>query len=401
MNGGRAAFVAICLILLVATVSATNITVYAVDTNTDARITRAVTNKVWSDIRDGAGTAILNTTAQINGVFLVAHTTSNRYNLHARYGWVGNTSSLPDDAIIDSATFGIYGYGNITTLGLVDITVTGFHPTNSSVLQISDYTKYDQSVVSSNISFNWAGWNHFPITNTSVISKTDRTMLMVRNLWDVNNAPPTWVSGAQTYYSFNETSATANVPYLEISYHTPMPASITGLGNSTTCSSINWTWTNPTLANFNHTTIYKDSAWLKNVSNATTFDLWESLTAETEYTFGSKTCDAAGACNTTWVNQTASTPSCSATPVASFYMNKNLLRFSNLIVVTDTSTNTPTSWEWQWGDGTANSTTQNPTHQYKKRGKYTIYLTATNAGGSGSTAGTNSSVRVYGYDYHY
>jgi hypothetical protein len=82
-------------------------------------------------------------------------------------------------------------------------------------------------------------------------------------------------------------------------------------------------------------------------------------------------------------------------PVASFTLNKNYIRIPNSVTATDTST----SWEWSWGDGTANSTTQNPTHQYAKRGKFDIYLTATNAGGSGTTGAT--SVRVTGYENYY
>jgi len=83
-------------------------------------------------------------------------------------------------------------------------------------------------------------------------------------------------------------------------------------------------------------------------------------------------------------------------PVASFTLNRNPTRIPNSITATDTSTNTPTSWEWSWGDGTANSTTQNPSHQYLKRGKWDIVLTATNAGGSGTTGTT--SVKVVGYE---
>ena len=86
-------------------------------------------------------------------------------------------------------------------------------------------------------------------------------------------------------------------------------------------------------------------------------------------------------------------------PVASFTKSKNFLRIPNSVTVTDTSTNTPTSWQWSWGDGTSNSTTQNPTHQYLKRGKFDIYLTATNAGGSGTTGAT--SVKVVGYENYY
>jgi PKD repeat protein len=84
-----------------------------------------------------------------------------------------------------------------------------------------------------------------------------------------------------------------------------------------------------------------------------------------------------------------------STPVASFNVDKTTIRFPNIITCTDTSTNTPTSWQWQWGDGTANSTTQHPTHQYTKRGTYSIDMTATNAGGSGSA--TAKTVKVIGY----
>jgi PKD repeat protein len=86
-----------------------------------------------------------------------------------------------------------------------------------------------------------------------------------------------------------------------------------------------------------------------------------------------------------------------SSPVASFTVNRNMARIPQSITVTDTSTNTPTSWQWSWGDGTSNSTSQNPTHLYTKRGRFEIYLTATNAGGSGTTA-TATIVRVIGYE---
>jgi PKD repeat protein len=83
-------------------------------------------------------------------------------------------------------------------------------------------------------------------------------------------------------------------------------------------------------------------------------------------------------------------------PVASFTKTATVLRIPKILTVTDTSTNTPTSWEWSWGDGTANSTTQNPTHQYTKRGIYTINMEASNANGKG--VATAQTVRVVGYE---
>lgn len=90
--------------------------------------------------------------------------------------------------------------------------------------------------------------------------------------------------------------------------------------------------------------------------------------------------------------------STAVTPVASFTISKSFIRLPTTITLTDTSTNTPTSWDWGWGDGTANSTTQNPTHKYNKRGKFIINLIATNAAGSNAQMST---VRVIGYDQIY
>jgi FOG: PKD repeat len=51
----------------------------------------------------------------------------------------------------------------------------------------------------------------------------------------------------------------------------------------------------------------------------------------------------------------------------------------------DTSTGSPTSWSWSFGDG-GTSIGQNPSHTYSTAGTYTVNLTATNAGGSNTTA---------------
>jgi len=89
-----------------------------------------------------------------------------------------------------------------------------------------------------------------------------------------------------------------------------------------------------------------------------------------------------------------------AAPVASFTTSKNFLRIPNPISVTDTSTPTPTSWNWSWGDGTANSTTQNATHTYAKRGKFDIILSVADFNG-GSNTSAPVSVKVVGYENYY
>jgi PKD repeat protein len=44
-----------------------------------------------------------------------------------------------------------------------------------------------------------------------------------------------------------------------------------------------------------------------------------------------------------------------------------------LVFFKDETSGKATSWEWQFGDG-ASSTEQNPIHQYKNPGDYTVVL---------------------------
>jgi len=60
---------------------------------------------------------------------------------------------------------------------------------------------------------------------------------------------------------------------------------------------------------------------------------------------------------------------------------------SQTITFTDTSSGLPVSWLWSFGDGIT-STQQSPTHTYSVANSYTVWLTTTNACGSGVTSDT-------------
>lgn len=77
----------------------------------------------------------------------------------------------------------------------------------------------------------------------------------------------------------------------------------------------------------------------------------------------------------TWVNVSSE-----ITPLAIYSQNKTVVLFPGYVGFTDLSTNTPTAWEWSFGDGTY-ATTRNATHQFTKRGRWTILLNASNSAG--------------------
>jgi PKD repeat protein len=62
-----------------------------------------------------------------------------------------------------------------------------------------------------------------------------------------------------------------------------------------------------------------------------------------------------------------------------------------LVSFTDTTTPAPVSWQWDFGDSTT-STLQNPLHNYKSVGSYTVSLTVN--GSSGSTLTKNGYTRM-------
>ncbi len=144
---------------------------------------------------------------------------------------------------------------------------------------------------------------------------TDNTnyMLQTKTVDTADNINSTWI---------NDTASTLN---------TLPPSSITGLSESANGSTwINWTWTNPTDTDFNHTMVYLNGTFKANVTgtayNAT------GLSDNTNYILQTKTVDTAGNINSTWVNDTANTMN--TLPPAS---------------ITNLSSSTGSSWiNWAW-----------------------------------------------------
>jgi PKD repeat protein len=97
----------------------------------------------------------------------------------------------------------------------------------------------------------------------------------------------------------------------------------------------------------------------------------------------------------TWINVTSGV----ITPIVQWILDKSTVRVPGTVTVNDTSLNTPTAWQYFWGDGTSNTTTNNATHKYVKRGVYQVTLNATNSAGVNVSA--SKQVRVLGYEIYY
>jgi PKD repeat protein len=171
-----------------------------------------------------------------------------------------------------------------------------------------------------------------------------------------------------------------------IAADTTPPPSITGLtGTVDSCSQITWNWNNPG-GDYALLMVYRNGAFLHNVTSPTAVDVWNSLTESSSYQFAGRTVDTTGNLNTTWVNVTQSTTACYVPnpPVSDFTANTTTACAGDTIAFTDTSTGgAATSWIWDVnGDGASESTLQNVNAQYASPGTFSVNHKATNADGS-------------------
>ena len=125
-----------------------------------------------------------------------------------------------------------------------------------------------------------------------------------------DNITLSWSSDGLKHVIINATnsngtsnSITWNVTVESIADTTP-PASITNLTNVTGNFWHNWTWSNPTDSDFNHTMIYLNNVFTTNVSNSTSFYNF-TVSAHNTSTISTHTVDITGNINTTWVNHTS------------------------------------------------------------------------------------------------
>lgn len=321
----RRLFLILFLLLMVGVVSADTYIIYTDSSGTsDGGLGFASVGDSYA-IHHNAATATENALADSNSYAAIRRATSDiTFYWLIRGLFAINTSIIPDTDTINSVKVSLYIYSKDNQFGSPDYGITGFFPTNPAILATSDYNKVlGKAEYSSRISYadmptaqyvNWTGNAAF-IAN---VSKTGYTNFSLRDSYDIDNSFTGTGSSnyVSTFVRYLTNEWGSNQPFLTIVTSsgappdTTPPASITGLGNITTCQNITWQWTNPVDVDFNHTMVWKNNVFQYNLSNVTTSDLWESLVENTAYTFSSKTVDITGNVNITFVNLTSTTDTC-------------------------------------------------------------------------------------------
>jgi PKD repeat protein len=392
----RILLVLVAIILLVGVVSADTV---IFTTQQAEGIYRVATAESVLTLRNGNGNTIYSGSENTWGS-LQSSATGTLFRQNARSFNSFNMSIVPVGSTITSGGLSLVTTSQYSQLGTggLNYTLINATPANPFSLVKEDYQTIKWNILSTeNLTHAAiASYANFTLNPSGILYLQNNiggnVTLVVVTTWDYNGVfTGTYVNGSKLSGSRFAThlnpGGSSFYPYLTIGYTPPPdttpPASITGLANTTTCNSINWSWANPTDVDYNGLMVWKNDTFLHNLSAATTNDLWLNLTELTSYTFSSKTFDATNNINATFVNRTSITSKCPPGPLASFASNVTcgLVPFRVQFNDTSYSSTNLTGWNWSFGDGNY-SITQNPVFEYNLSGMFTVSLNVTNVWGS-------------------
>jgi len=187
------------------------------------------TLNIWSSSSDGeianingvyntAWTATRGTVKDTSGILYMGQSKPRDYVIYRGFVFF-NTSSIPENAVIDSATLSLYLNADYSTTDF-DITIQNGQPTYPhDPLVDGDYDKsyYSGNGGSLNTNNLVAGYNNISMTEDSWINKTSWTKFCLRSDRDINGISP-WGYEYVTFRSADYIGGPAYHPKLVIEY---------------------------------------------------------------------------------------------------------------------------------------------------------------------------------------
>ncbi|KAF5430976.1 PKD repeat-containing protein [Candidatus Methanophagaceae archaeon] len=205
--------------------------------------------------------------------------------------------------------------------------------------------------------------------------------LGTRTVDESDNVNQTWM---------NDTATTLTVP------DTTPPASVSDLEETDTgLTWIQWSWTNPTDADFKHTEVWLDGEYKGTVAASENIYNATGLEQETIYELGTRTVDESDNVNQTWMNDTATTLTPPNRPPVSDPNGPYTGTVGETIRFNGSGSYDPdgsiANYTWDFGDGNS-ATGATPTHTYAQRGTYTVTLNVTDNEGATDTNTTTATI---------
>lgn len=286
-----------------------------------------------------------------------------------------DTSALPDDATLVSATFGVYGSGSSQNANSDAVSLVANSGVSATACALGDYATFSTTKFAADKGIaGWtaAGWNIFTLNSTGLaaINLSGVTKLGLRLGRDVANTAPTGLNYALGVSADRPT----NKPYLTIQYTIPAPTPTptpTPSGSSGTQKAYQ---VQVDSAPYDFTAPVIDSGTV-----TSTTQLYSSaLSFNTLYRARVKVMDQSDAWGD-WSDTSAvfATPA-HACPQVDFSIDPEQppagqeAQFTDATIFDVGSTNQ--NWLWDFGDGAGASTLQNPSYTYTAEGGHTVTL---------------------------
>jgi hypothetical protein len=182
----------------------------------------------WSTLHGGSGSHVNDSDAQTWLGYVNSRDTQDKWRDLIASIFLFDTSLIPDNAVINSATFSVYGTERTDNYNQY-LTMTDSNPASSTSLAVSDYQNRGTAEQASNridiTNFTPSGYNYFTLNATGLgnINKTGVSKFGTELSCDLDNSEPTWQSVTYAYargYSADQTD-TDKDPKLVVVYITP------------------------------------------------------------------------------------------------------------------------------------------------------------------------------------
>jgi len=157
----------------------------------------------WSALRSATtGTASADDGTSFICAGLQAHTTTDKWYWLYHGFFLYDTSALTSSATISAATLSLYWDSGASALGTMTTHVVSSSPASNTALVKDDYEQVGSTSFGSINSYG-AAYNDISLNASGLanISKTGISKFGTLCGWDFDNSAPTWVSGANSYFT--------------------------------------------------------------------------------------------------------------------------------------------------------------------------------------------------------
>jgi len=216
-------------------------------TSVDGRVIHQNDNQAFATIRDGVGTAALDTGTTESACRLVNGTDPNTFKAIYKGIWVFDINALPASPVIKHAKFILIGSGSADTIGLSDETINVYSaaPASNTALAAGDFDSLGTTAYStSKTRAQWAntvedGYNDFVMNSTGLaaivtadagdgivkLGTREATYDVANVAWDASGG-----AGLVCYFAVYTADFGSNEPKLQILYNSLTPSSMMGVG---------------------------------------------------------------------------------------------------------------------------------------------------------------------------